>query len=125
MMQGDWVSLHGLKISAIVGVYDWEREITQRLVVDLDMQFDTQAAAASDALGDALNYAAVAERVEAYVVDVEARLIERLAGGIAALVLEEFPALAVRVCVKKPGAVRAADAVAITITRERSGKKLD
>lgn len=125
MMSGDSVSIHGLKVDAVIGVYDWERAVTQRLVIDVDMQFDTRAAAASDALEDALNYAAVAERVESFVTAAQALLIERLAGGIAELILQDFAAEAVRVCVRKPGAVRAADAVAITIVRERSAKKLD
>ncbi|MEL6868818.1 MAG: dihydroneopterin aldolase [Pseudomonadota bacterium] len=119
-MTGDLVSIHGLRISAVVGVYDWERTVEQPLVVDIDMQCDTRAAAASDALDDALNYAAVAERVTTYVKQTQAQLVERLAGGIADLVLSEFAAQTVRVQVRKPGAVKDAAAIAITIERERT-----
>ncbi len=113
----DRVVIEALEIPCVIGVWDWERKITQRVVVDLELHTDVTAAAASDALEDALNYAAVAERVQAFVVDAEAKLIERLAEGIAALILAEFGAARVRVRVAKPGAVPGARTVAVEIER--------
>lgn len=113
----DRVLIEALEIPCVIGVWDWERKITQRVVVDLELFTDISAAGASDALDDALNYAAVAERVRAFVVDAEAQLIERLAEGIAALVLGEFGAARVRVRVAKPGAVPGARTVAVEIER--------
>ena len=113
----DRVMIDALEIPCVIGVWDWERKITQRVVVDLELCTDIGAAGASDALEDALDYAAVAERVRAFVVEAEARLIERLAEGIAALVLEEFGAARVRVRVAKPGAVPGARTVAVEIER--------
>lgn len=113
----DRVIIEGLEIPCVIGAWEWERHITQKVVVDLRMDTDTRPAGASDALDDALNYAAVAERVQAFVVETEAVLIERLAEGIAALVLAEFGVSRVFVRVAKPCAVRAARTVAIEIER--------
>ncbi len=113
----DRVLIEALEIPCVIGVWEWERKITQRVVVDLELYTDVTAAAASDALEDALNYAAVAERVTAFVVEAEAQLIERLAEGIAALALDEFGAARVRVRVAKPGAVPGARTVAVEIER--------
>ena len=113
------ISIEGLEIRCVVGAWDWERRITQRLVVDLELYTDIGAAAASDALDDAVNYAAVAERVTAFVVEAEARLLERLAEGIATLVLDGFDVAGVRVRVAKPGAVPAARTVAVSVARGR------
>ena len=115
----DRISIEGLEIRCIVGAWDWERKITRKLVVDLELYTDIAAAAASDALEDAVNYAAVAERVTAFVVDAEATLIERLADGIAALVLDAFDVAGVRVRVAKPGAVPGARTVAVSVERGR------
>ncbi|MEL6198833.1 MAG: dihydroneopterin aldolase [Pseudomonadota bacterium] len=114
----DRVVIEGLEITCVIGAWEWERHITQKLVVDLALDTDITAAAASDGLADAVNYAAVAERVEAYVVETQAVLIERLAEGIAQLVLAEFGVSRVCVRVAKPGAVRAARTVAIEIERQ-------
>ena len=113
----DRVIIEALEIPCVIGVWDWERKITQRVVVDLELFTDIGPAAASGALEDALDYAAVADRVRAFVIDAEARLIESLAEGIAALVLEEFGVARLRVRVAKPGAVPGARTVAVEIER--------
>ena len=113
----DRVVIEALEIPCVIGVWAWERKIRQRVIVDLTLDTDIAAAGASDALEDALNYAAVAERVRSFVVDAEAQLIERLAEGIAALLLSEFGVARVRVRVAKPGAVPGARTVAVEIER--------
>lgn len=65
----DSVLIEGLAVEAIIGVYDWEREVSQRLLVDLEMAWDNRAPAASDDVSDALNYALVSERVSDYLVE--------------------------------------------------------
>ena len=53
----DQVFIKGLAVDAVIGVYDWERTIRQRLVFDLDMGWDIRPAAAGDTLEHTLNYA--------------------------------------------------------------------
>ena len=55
----DKVFVEGLEIEALIGVYDWERLIQQRLVFDIEMETDIQKAAETDDVQYALNYAAV------------------------------------------------------------------
>ncbi|MEO1325964.1 MAG: dihydroneopterin aldolase [Pseudomonadota bacterium] len=114
----DIVKVTGLKVAAVIGVWTWEREIEQSLIIDLEMATDTRAAAASDALDDALNYAAVSESVIEYVRAAKPKLIEVLAEGIAELVLGDERVYGVGVQVRKPGAVQAAESVAVSIWRQ-------
>lgn len=116
----DCIRIEGLEIDCVIGAYDWERRITQKVVVDIDLYTDIRAAADSDALDDAVNYADVAERVREHVVAAEATLVERLAEGIAALVLDGFAVARTRVRVAKPGAVREARTIAVMIERGAS-----
>jgi len=116
----DQVFLTALTADAIIGIYDWEREVRQRLEIDLELQVDLTAAIASDAIEDTLNYKSVAKRVLGFVQDSRFRLVEALAGEIARIVLAEFPAVArVRVTVHKPGAVRHSRDVGVAIERSR------
>ena len=116
----DRVFLTALTVDAIIGIYDWEREVRQRLEVDLDMDVDLTAAIASDAIEDTLNYKSVAKRVLGFVQDSRYRLVEALAGEIARIVLAEFPQVKrVRVTVHKPGAVRHSRDVGVSIERGR------
>jgi dihydroneopterin aldolase len=115
----DRIFLTALSAEAIIGIYDWEREVRQRVEIDLEMWVDLAAAAASDSIDDTLNYKAVAKRVLAFVQDSRFRLVEALAGEIARILLAEFPVERVRVTVHKPGAVRHSRDVGVIIERAR------
>lgn len=113
----DTVSVKGLKVDATIGIFDWEQEILQPLLIDLEMRWDNAKAAASGDIGDALDYAAVST----FVVDlIESRpwgLIEEVAEQVAAGLLAQFKVPGARVTVDKPTAVPAANSVGVSIVR--------
>lgn len=98
----DLVSIRGLVVSAVIGVYEWERSVTQDLVVSVDLACDVLAAAASDDLADALDYSAVAGTVRSVLVEGKFQLVETAASRVAAAVLDGYGAEWVRVEVVKP-----------------------
>jgi dihydroneopterin aldolase len=113
----DIVFLHGLTVDAIIGIYDWERKEKQSIILDLDMAADVAAAAASDAIGDTLDYKAVAKRLIDFVGQSEFQLVETLAERVAEIVLTEFGVRWLRLRVNKKGAVRYAGDVGVIIER--------
>ncbi len=113
----DTVHIRGLRTEAVIGVYDWERDIRQVLVVDLEMASDNRAAAATDAIEDAVDYAAISSRVLAFIEGSECQLIETLAEQLAALVMSEFGVPWLRLRLDKPGAVAEAESVGVEIER--------
>ena len=116
---GDVLYLHDLRVDCIIGIWDWERQTRQTIVLDLDMGVDIRAAAASDELRDALDYKAVAKRVIAFVEASEFRLVETLAERVAGLILREFPVPWLRLRLDKRGAIRGAGQVGLVIERRR------
>ena len=115
----DRVFIEGLEVEAVVGVYDWERDITQRLVVDLDMDWDNRVPGASDDVRDALDYAAVSDCVVRCLQALQPRLLEHAAEVLAAELQQTFGIEFLRVSIRKPGAVPAASAVGVSIERGR------
>jgi dihydroneopterin aldolase len=115
----DCVFIDDLRIQTVIGVYDWEREITQTVSLDLEMGFDIRPAAASDHIDDTLDYKAVAKRLISFVEGSEFQLVEALAEHCARIVLDEFPVRWLRLKLSKPGAVRGSSAVGVMIERER------
>ena len=115
----DHIFITALTAEAVIGIYDWEREVKQRLEIDLEMSMDLRAAARSDAIEDTLNYKSVAKRVLAFVEGSSFRLVEGLAGEIARIVLEEFKVERVKVTVHKPGAIRHSRDVGVVVERGR------
>ncbi len=113
----DIVFIRELKIQTVIGVFDWERTIKQTLSLDLEMATDNAKAAARDHIDDALNYAAVSDRIVAFVEASEFQLVETMAEQVAQIVLQEFKVPWVRLRVSKPGAVKAARDVGVLIER--------
>jgi len=120
----DSVLIEGLVVETVVGVYDWEREVTQALVVDLEMAWDNSIPGASDDVADALDYAAVSARVESCLKELEPQLLERGAEVLAEVILREFGVGWLRLTMRKPGAVPAARSVGVCIERFASRGEL-
>ncbi len=115
--ESDVVFVKGLKIEAVIGVYDWERAITQPLLIDIALETDISRAAASDDVNDALNYKAVCDDVSEWCQAIKAQLLEHLAGQIADKLLAKYACHKINLSVAKPTAIKQADTVGVQITR--------
>ena len=113
----DTVFISGLKATSVIGCYDWERDIRQTLMIDLELKADFTRAAETDALADALDYAAISKRVIAVCDESRFQLMEALAEHLATLLLAEFSIAGLRMKMTKPGAVEAADGVVVVNAR--------
>ncbi|MCP5448500.1 MAG: dihydroneopterin aldolase [Chromatiaceae bacterium] len=113
----DIVFIRNLKIDTVIGIYDWERNIRQTVIIDLEMSADIRRAAASERIEDALDYKAVAKRLIAFVEQSEFQLVETLAERCAAIVREEFGVHWLRLSLNKIGAVSGAQDVGVIIER--------
>lgn len=116
----DQVFIHRLETYCIVGVNPWEREVQQKVCLDIVMDCSCREAAADDDMAKAVDYRAVAKAVLDLVTNSRFYLVEALAEAVAKLVLQEQPRVAaVTVTVSKPGAVRFAQEVGVRIHRKR------
>jgi dihydroneopterin aldolase len=115
----DVIFLSGLTTECIIGIWDWERRVKQKIVIDLEMGADIRRAAASDTIEDTLDYKRVAKRLLAFVGESQFQLVETLTERIAQIVVTEFGVPWVRVRLNKQGAIRGARDVGILIERRR------
>ncbi len=113
----DIVFLRGLRIETVIGIYDWEKEVRQPVILDLEMSADVAKAAASDRIEDALNYKAVSKRLKQFVGEGRFELVETLAERCAEIIRSEFGVAWVRLSVNKIGAVSDARDVGVIIER--------
>ena len=117
----DYVAVRDLRVTAVIGAHDWEREIEQTLIFSVDMVPATayvRRAAATDDLADALDYSAVASIITAVVRDGKFHLIETAAERVAERLLADFPVSWLGLEVRKPIA-NASYTATITIERTR------
>jgi 7,8-dihydroneopterin aldolase/epimerase/oxygenase len=113
----DKIFIHALKTETIVGIFDWERQVKQTVVMDIEFSADIRKAATSDSIDDTLNYKGVAKRVLAFVDESSFHLVETLAERVAMLILEEFGVSWVSISLSKPGAIRSSRDVGVMLER--------
>lgn len=116
----DQIVIRDLLVRGIVGINPDERTKPQDVLVNLTMWADTRAAAASDDIADAVNYRTVAKAMIAHIERGDPMLVERLAAELAGICFDTDPRVEeVEVSVEKPGALRFAESVGVTIRRRR------
>lgn len=113
----DRIFFKDIRVEAVVGIWEWERRITQTVSIDLEFATDARKAAESDSIKGTLDYKRVAKRVIEYVGNTQFNLVESLAESLAALIVREFGVPWVQVSVAKPGAVEGSREVGVVISR--------
>ena len=115
----DRIHIHDLRLRCIIGTNDWEREQAQDVLINLILETDLRTAGRSDDLADTVNYRTITKRIIAHVEGSRHHLVEALAESIAALCLDDPRVLRAEVSVEKPGALRFARSVGVTVVRAR------
>ena len=112
--------LHNLRIDCIVGIHPHERENPQPVFLDLEVDYDFAPAAESDAISDAVDYDRMAKMATELIQSRKFHLLEAMAEAVTAMLLEKVSAIdCVRLEIRKPAAVPAADNSFVFVERER------
>ncbi|HEV8339224.1 MAG TPA: dihydroneopterin aldolase [bacterium] len=117
----DRIRIEDLLLRCIIGTNDWEREQKQDVLIRITLDVDTRAAGRSDRIEDTVNYRSLTKQVIEHVEGSSHFLVEALAQAIADVCLRDGRVVRVEVSVDKPGALRFARSVGVTITRARPG----
>jgi dihydroneopterin aldolase len=117
----DRIELRGMAFRGKHGVGDAERAEAQEFRVDIEIDADLGAASRSDELVDTVDYRLVRAAAKDVIEGGPRKLIETLAGDIAARVLAipRVEAVSVRVA-KVPPSMQPLDAAAVRIDRTRA-----
>jgi len=116
----DKVIIRDLVLETIVGLYEWERVVKQRLLIDVDMATDICRAAVDDDLQYTIDYSAVCASIMILADEGKYKLIETLAENIAVMIQQQYSVSWLRVVVKKVDVMTNVGCVGIAIER---GKK--
>jgi 7,8-dihydroneopterin aldolase/epimerase/oxygenase len=117
----DIIFIRSLKCETTLGVYEWERVSLRPVLLDLEIGAASMEAFEHDSTKGLMNYDSISKRLTVVLKDLHYKTVERLAEHVAQTVLSEFHAPWVKVTIGKPGAVRNAAMVGVTITRGTRG----
>lgn len=113
----DVIFIRSLKCETTLGVYDWERVSLRPVLLDLEIGASSMESFEHDSTKGLMNYDSISKRLTEALKTLHYKTVERLAEHIAQVLLSEFHAPWVKVTVGKPGAVRNAAMVGVTVTR--------
>lgn len=117
----DAIVIEGLKVNTVVGCFDWERQITQPLLLDLTIHNDLEKAAYSDELNDTLNYAQICELAAQAIQTAQPKLIEHAAHLVLKILFETFPSVeTIIITIRKPAIIAEAHSVGVRLERQRN-----
>ena len=117
----DSICIRHLQLSVFLGVFPKEQNAPRPVVADIELGLDLSRAAATDALADTVDYAALTNVISARCAPPRRyALVEHLAGEIADICLGFDSRIeSVRVTVGKPGAIISAETVEVELFRRR------
>ena len=113
----DIIFLRELKVTTLIGIYEWEKLMPQTLQLDIDIAMPDSRACISDNIADALDYAEIARYIQTVLSEGHFSLLETLAEHIAQIILKDFNAPWVKVSIAKLQAIRNCKMVGISIER--------
>ncbi len=116
----DKIFISDLKIETRIGVYPWERQVAQTVLLNLEIALPSERPCNTDELADAIDYAAVVQRIRGLLENHPYHLLERLAQATATLVLDEFPVPWVKVSIAKLAPLPNVRQLGVSIERQRS-----
>jgi dihydroneopterin aldolase len=96
------IEISGLSLYTHMGVSDAEREIGQRLLIDIRMDIGESDATITDRVEDTVDYGEVCNVVALIAPQRSYRTLERLCGAIADRLIEEYEVHAVWIKAAKP-----------------------
>jgi dihydroneopterin aldolase len=96
------IEISGLSLYTQHGVSEAEREIGQRLVIDVAFELSDCDAMVTDRIEDTVDYAEVCEQVALAAQERSYKTLERLCGAIADRLTDRYGAESVRVKAAKP-----------------------
>lgn len=116
----DAIVIEGLKVETVVGCFNWERQIKQPLLLDLEIQTCLAQAGESDDLAHTLNYAEICEIANQVIVDTAPKLIEHAAKLVVdALFATHLTIESIKITIRKPAIIAQAHSVGIRLERHR------
>ena len=111
------IFIHDLRVETRIGIYEWERRLTQIVRLDVELGLPGDDVFRTGDFADALDYAAVVKRIQAFAADHPHKLLERFAEALADLLRAEFGSPWVRVRVAKVAPVAGVKRLGVVIER--------
>jgi len=116
----DKIIIKDLRVTGIIGIYDYERITPQEILINVTLFTDTHKAAATDDIADCVDYEKAANMIKMHTQGSKRLTVEALAGDIAGLCLEIPEVQRVNIKIEKTQAIAFTGSVGVEIERQKA-----
>ncbi len=114
------INIDNLRLRTIVGIFEWEQKIEQDVVLNIEIEIDGSKAIENDDIEHTVDYKTLTKAIIEKVENTKFNLIEKIAGDVTNIIMQNGKVLKSKVRVDKPGALRFADSVSVTHTEVKN-----
>ena len=114
------IRITDLLLRAFIGDNDWEKDIRQDVIINIQLEYDAGKAVGSDAMEEAVDYKKLKRTIIDEVERSRFKLLESLTNRVLSIVMEDARTLAAVVRIEKPGALRYAKTVSVEMSDRKS-----
>ncbi len=111
----DILEIKGLTLKAVIGAYEWEKQIRQTIKFDIEIRTDFSDC--QDKLERCIDYAELSHSLEQFVSEHPCQLIETLAHQSADFLMEKYQFHSLKLGLSKPKALTMAENVKVIVER--------
>lgn len=116
MIAMDTVCIEDLRVDTVIGVYAWERELRQPLLISARLGYDNRVV---DKLSVAIDYASVAQALREHIAGRNDDMLETLAESCCALLTDRFHPRSIELHIDKPMAAAALGCARVGVCVQR------
>ena len=113
----DIIHLKNIQVKTKIGVWPWEKLISQNISLDLEFSVDTTVSSKSDKLSDTKDYSEVVSEIENFIQDSTLQLVESLAVQLSEKLMDKFSLQWIRLKINKIGIIPNVTEIGITVER--------
>jgi D-erythro-7,8-dihydroneopterin triphosphate epimerase len=117
------IRIKNLKLKTIIGVHPRERRHRQKVVLNIEMDVDGRKAVATDDIAAAVDYRAATKSILGVAESSRFFLLESLAACVLDLLMKDGRIRSAVVEADKPGALRHAESVSVTMSGSRPAER--
>ena len=113
------IRISNLRLRTYIGFNPDERAKQQDVVINCTLHYPANGAAASDDVGDTVNYKTICKRIIEHVQEGRFLLLEKLVADVLAICTAPSQVNYAAVTIDKPHALRFSDSVSLTLEQRR------
>ncbi len=114
------IKVKNLKVTTIIGIYEWEKTFNRELIINLKITTDSNQSLINDNIKSTIDYEEIVKQIRQIVARSKAQLIEKLAEEIISAIMTDKRVKKCQLEVDKLKPLADIESFSVTLNRKRT-----